>query len=195
MPYVTVWDDDYEDYEAAEDSTWDENSENPWKAEPAFNEAGKPKAFYRAAQAHFDPQQIKDMPITLNGDDPGLAFQILLDLGVTKFHCSYDGGGDDGCARLEAACIDNRWISRRELCALLADGPLGEFSPEVIGQGGYLVELEPAERVGVNLDYLSDDFAYFLLGGGWGTGEVSITGTFIADFETHQIVDQEKKEI
>lgn len=190
MPYTSI---SWEDYEETNKYVSGQGYATPWDIEPILSEDGERVRYYSNWQGQFDLAEILTMEASPQGNDPALTFRTLQQLGVTQMRCPYDGGGDEGFALLEAVYLNGHWINRRDFRNQVADGPLGEVPAHITEDYDYererLEEMPRSERVGWALDDLSNTLAYYLLGGGWGTGEVSITGTFIADLTTGQMTD------
>ncbi len=136
---------------------------------------------YYPANAQFEASQLPTRTRQILG--------VLTEMGATHVHCSYNGGFDEGFAFFEALTINGEKVEKtavieRIVANSLAQMPDYEFN-------GY----EPnstEEKIGNLLDwYFADVLATQLLGRGYGTGEGSMNGEFVADLQSGQISDQE----
>ncbi|RYX85304.1 hypothetical protein EON83_06835 [bacterium] len=120
-----------------------------------------------------------------------LALQELIDLGVTQMTIRYDGGSDEGFTHFQAAKTATGELSREEIITSLQNGPLGQ-SPATP-----FYYRNPTEKLTVTRQQWTEEalelFIYELgaqlLGDGFGTGEYSLEGSFIADFQTNLLTD------
>ena len=123
-------------------------------------------------------------------------FELLQQLAVKGVRCSYNGGGDEGFAHFEAAILDDRELNLNTLKQQLIEGPLSrlqgqESIPNTYG-ADYYNQLTPEERVRERLDVFAIELASCLLGDGYGTGELSLYGSFYAELETGDINDEQE---
>lgn len=153
---------------------------------------------YEPAEAQVDFDQL--------GGGALAARAVLREKGFTTIEGHYDGGFDEGFAYFDAASAGDQRLTADELGALLAEGPLGDGDAMIArmlaaypnapeGYQAYLREsaeqASRAERVTRTLEELADAIATELLGAGYGTGEVSLRGRFLANLETGQVLDLE----
>ena len=135
---------------------------------------------YEPAEAKFEAQELQGVPRQV--------FEALIGLGATQIHCTYDGGGDEGFAHFQAATIDGQAVEKATLVAQLSSGPLAQLPEDE--RFSYSQPLSVEEKIAYLLDWLADDLATRLLGEGYGTGEYSLSGAFVADLQNGQISDQ-----
>ncbi|MEO1404294.1 MAG: hypothetical protein AAFV72_24000 [Cyanobacteria bacterium J06635_1] len=126
------------------------------------------------------------------------AFEILQQLNVRRMRCSYNGGGDEGFAHFEEAILEEGLLNVNVLKQQLSEGPLSRQQNEQDNIPYTLVtwaynELTPEERVRERLDALAQEFAVCLLGD-YGTGELSIYGSFCVEFKTGEIIDEQQEQ-
>ena len=176
MPY-------YKFYEGDEET--DEMPEGAMDAEKAEEDgAGDDGHTYEPEYGSFDPEELEGVG--------RLVHAALVELGVGFVGCSYDGGGDEGFAHFDVAAIGNARLTVDDLSGRLADGPLGEIPEHPwIFPPDYFHHLSRSERVKEYLDHFAFTLAEHLLGDGYGTGEYSMYGSFVADLTTGAIDDQE----
>lgn len=135
---------------------------------------------YEPAEAIFEPAQLRELPHRV--------CEVLTEMGATQIRCTYDGGGDEGFAHFGWALIGDEKVEKPALIARLMDGPLAAVSLE-----GHIWSSSPfslEETIGFALDILGDALAARLLGEGYGTGDYSLEGAFLANLKTGEILDQ-----
>lgn len=123
-----------------------------------------------------------------------LALRELRTLGATQIAVRYDGGGDEGFAHFENAKTPTGELNIAELAARFAPGPVGD-----VPEGGPIFGWRDqnagrVEQAHDALSWLVSELAFQLLGEGFGTGEFSIEGRFVADLETNTLTDIEPEE-
>ena len=110
-------------------------------------------------------------------------------LEITEISVSYDGGGDEGFARLETVKTATTHFDLPALIAHLKSGPLGEKPAKTwIYRVGDTLPTR-AQYAEDALDYLVNALASRLLGDGFGTGECSLEGRFVADLQQNTLTD------
>ena len=124
-------------------------------------------------------------------------FEILQQLNVKRVRCSYNGGGDEGFAHFEEAMFEDSTLSINTLKQQLVNGPLSnpqrqDHIPYTLVLHQYNA-LTPEERVRERLDAFAQVLAMQLLGYGYGTGDLSIYGSFCAEFETGNVIDEQEQ--
>lgn len=119
----------------------------------------------------------------------------LAEAGVRRIYCRYDGGQDEGFSWLEFAELGSgKRLSEAELLALLASTGLADE----LAQGQFIREpasLSPQKLLENVMRYwVCDEWASWLLGRGYGTGEFTMYGAFLVDLEKATIVDDDRAE-
>lgn len=120
-----------------------------------------------------------------------LALQQITALGITQMTIRYDGGSDEGFTHFQSAKTATGEFTRDELITRLHNGPLGE-SPETPFYYRTASEKLTATRqqwTEEALELFIYEMGAQLLGDGFGTGEYSLEGSFIADFQTNMLND------
>lgn len=138
---------------------------------------------YEAASCALSPEQLSATA--------RLVLQQLREVGVTQLGVRYDGGSDEGFAHFGEAKTLTGLQSRAQLVDHLKEGSLGEkrernayfFPPE------HQAQLSRADWTKDAFELLAFELAALLLGQGFGTGEFSIEGRFIADLQTNTLTD------
>ncbi|MBD2070221.1 hypothetical protein H6F93_22355 [Leptolyngbya sp. FACHB-671] len=153
---------------------------------PYFKYRGKRKYEYELANGQFNPENL----------DPDLrqVFGVLRELGVKVIYCRYNGGGDEGFAQFSGVKLEDRIIEFDDLKYQLAEGSLGSQTSQYLrNYYRYLGEPSREQRVEFFLDLLADSLAICLLGQYYGTGEYSMKGSFRANLETGEIIDEQRQ--
>jgi hypothetical protein len=182
--------DDELDVELEEDSTperapWsppDMTGADPTVQEPYWARYPKEDYSYERAGARFDPARLSGICRTV--------YDRLRAEGASSIRCSYDGGGDEGFTHFEHAVIGGEAVGVRELVERWSAGPLGDRNDLVVYGGA--VEQPRDVNVRDVLDGFGHELASRLLGEGYGTGEYTMYGAFIADLESGEIKDLEE---
>ncbi len=118
-----------------------------------------------------------------------LVLQELRDLKATQLWIGYDGGGDEGFAHLDAVKTTSGHFSMAQLCDKFQHGPLGD-TPEAGRIFGWRDQnATRSEQACDAISWLLYELAFQLLGEGFGTGEFSLDGAFVADLETGTLTD------
>ncbi|MBV9863874.1 MAG: hypothetical protein JO316_00840 [Abitibacteriaceae bacterium] len=142
---------------------------------------------YQPAQAQFTPGQLDEVS--------QFVCEMLQGMGVIAVRCQYDGGGDEGFAYFGEAFVGSQSLSAQELAAQLADAESAQTSPVIPEHlRSYYANLPPVERAKSYLDDFANELATLLLGEGYGTGDYSMHGSFKADFQTGEIMDEPEDE-
>lgn len=129
-------------------------------------------------------------PLELEASQQKVWF-ALKKAGATELRCSYDGGGDEGFAHLDAAQIGGQTENIDALSTRFADGSLGPPSEASFYPAEYLKQLSPQELAKNALDFLAYTLATKILWDGFGTGvEGEMYGAFRVDMNTGEIVDE-----
>ena len=138
---------------------------------------------YEAATCALEEPKLRETSRT--------TLQELRRLGVTRFVVNYNGGSDEGFAHLGRVRTAKGSTGQTKLIEQLQDGPLGEkpearntfYSPQREAQ------LTRNDWTRDALDLLVYELAVQLLGRGYGTGDFSVEGAFIADLELNTLTD------
>lgn len=117
-----------------------------------------------------------------DSDGDPRVMQTLRQMGATHIFVSYNGGGDEGFATLESVQILGEQLHRAQLVERLRGLWFQSNDKE-------LRESAASATVDDDLDGLAYDLALQLLGAGYGTGEYSLEGRFVADLQTNTLTD------
>ncbi|NEQ23473.1 MAG: hypothetical protein F6K28_30835 [Microcoleus sp. SIO2G3] len=134
---------------------------------------------YEPASAHFQPEDLEP--------DSRIVFDELIRLGVKEVRCHYNGGGDEGFAYFDEAISEGGAIGQLDLERQLFNTLLASRRFDVSWRNDYCSSA--AERVRFYLEAFAGELATKLLGGSYGTGELSIRGAFTVNLETGAIAD------
>ncbi|HEX8466055.1 MAG TPA: hypothetical protein VF627_15685 [Abditibacterium sp.] len=110
---------------------------------------------------------------------------------IKQILVSYNGGHDEGFAYFAAATDSQGTKDGSEVAENLSNGSLGEDIPP---SSHSRYHGEPPERTReewarLRLERLAIELATQLLGGGYGTGEYSLEGRFVADLVALSLTD------
>lgn len=119
-------------------------------------------------------------------------FEVLREFGAKVVYCRYNGGYDEGFAHFDKVEIEDRTIDLNDLKLQLAAGSLGSKTSEYLCRYYHTNQPLPEQRVEFFLEMFADELAIALLGSGYGTGEYSMKGSFKANLETGEIIDQQE---
>ena len=139
---------------------------------------------YRAASCALDEEKLNDCA--------RVALAELRRIGATQLHFVYNGGGDEGFAEFQKAVTAGGDFDLLELAERLQDGPLGDTPPPNPNPRYHAApaELTRDEQARVVLEWsLPSALATQLLGRGFGTGEYSLEGRFVADLTNNTLTD------
>lgn len=119
----------------------------------------------------------------------------LVEVGIRRIYCRYDGGQDEGFAWLDFAELDggNR-LSQDNVLELLTGTGLTEdlVNGEFVREPATIAPDKILENI---IRYwVCDEWASWLLGRGFGTGEYTMYGAFLVDLENGTIVDDDRAE-
>lgn len=132
-----------------------------------------------------------------------LIAQALKKSGVKSVTCTYDGGFDEGFAKLESVMTDKGTLAPAEACQFLVGSelkapefdPFGNLAKASSESKAETIEMNrkkpEQERVEEKLEIFVDLIAEELLGSGFGTGELVMMGKFLLELETGDIYDIE----
>jgi hypothetical protein len=153
---------------------------------PYFKLSGERKYEYQLANGLFTPEELDP--------DSRQVFDVLRELGVTTVYCSYNGGNDEGFAQLSGVKLEGSIVEFDDLKQQLTGGLLGSKTSEYLRRYYSYSAKEPSQeqRVDFFLDLFADSLANRLLGQGYGTGEYSMKGSFRANLETGEIIDERR---
>ncbi len=117
--------------------------------------------------------------------------RALAERGVEAVRCSYEGGQGGAIARFDKGIIGDRTVGVTELAEAFAAGPFGDV-PTVpsIRPTRYLEKLSRRERAKEALDFYAYTLALLLLGSDYGAGGFTMYGTFLANLQNGELVDQ-----
>lgn len=121
----------------------------------------------------------------------------LVNLGVTRAYCRYDGGNDEGFAWLDhVVTAGGETIGCDTLVAQLAQTPV---AASILAEDQAGKHAHPETTAEELVRYaIRDELAIFgaaiLLGEGYGTGPLVLYGAFTMDFTTGQIIDDANAE-
>lgn len=120
-----------------------------------------------------------------------LMLQELMNLGVTQMVVKYDGGSDEGFAHFDAAKTATGELEQQEIIAKLHNGRLGETpeTPFYYHPPFEVLKVTRKQWTQEALALLVYEMAAQLLGDGFGTGEYSLEGTFVADLQANILTD------
>jgi hypothetical protein len=120
-----------------------------------------------------------------------LALQLLREAGVTQIVIRYDGGGDEGFSHFESAKTSNKDFNTADLIVQFENGPLGERHADRAHAYAYREDIEWTRAVIAQyaLELLFHQLTTQLLGDGFGTGECSLEGAFVADLNANTLID------
>ncbi len=136
---------------------------------------------YYSANARFEASQLPARTRRILG--------VFANMGATHVHCSYNGGFDEGFAFFEALTVHGEKVEKATVIERIIANSLDQMPDYEFN--GYEPN-SPEEKIGNLLDwYFADVLATLLLGRGYGTGEGSMRGAFVADLGSGQITDQE----
>ncbi len=158
---------------------------------PYFKYRGKRKYEYELADGQFTPEDL----------DPELrqVFDVLRELGVRTVYCRYNGGGDEGFAQLSGVKLEDKIVEFTDLKQQLTEGLLGSKTSDKYLRRYYsyssfgFEEPSRGQRVEFFLNLFAGFLATRLLGQGYGTGEYSMKGSFRANLETGEIIDEQRQ--
>jgi len=152
-------------------------------------------AYHTVDEVAYKPKKFD--PTMLTGTS-AVIHAMLRAINLTEFHVRFDGGHDEGFAHADGGrTADGQLRSIESVVDELA-------TPERIGAikaapnpddprqrylSEYYAKLAPTELVRRMLDELGDMMASCLLGSGYGTGEYSMYGAFVADLSTGELTD------
>jgi len=139
---------------------------------------------YESAEAKYDFAELEPPARVM--------LDALRALGASHFIVHYDGGYDEGFAHAGDVRFANGLMDAREVAEAMAKPPLiAEIraAAEKLKYSGYYKQLEDSKIVGHTLDDLAHQLASKLLGDGYGTGEYELYGSFTADLNSGEIVD------
>ena len=136
---------------------------------------------YEAAQCEIDFAALGELSL--------LAYQELEKLGATQISINYDGGGDEGFAHWDVAKTPDGDWNLAGCIEKLKSGPLGEKIERGLFYHAPEEELSRAAWTREALETLAHELATQLLGQGFGTGEYSLEGSFLADLNTKTLTD------
>lgn len=155
---------------------------------PYFKYRGKRKYEYELANGLFTPDDFDP--------DVRCVFEALHEMGVQLVYCRYHGGGDEGYAELSSVKLNEATIEFDDLKQQLAECSLGRHSSENMLRyyaWNNRPNPSPELRVEFFLERFATSLAIFLLGRGFGTGEYSMKGSFSANLETGELIDEQKR--
>jgi hypothetical protein len=125
-----------------------------------------------------------------------IAVPALRAIGVRRVYCRYDGGNDEGFAWFDHYEIDDgKPIDTTLVGQRLGEMKVGE-ALEAAGLVQHSGDISPGEREwraqtwgGTVGSMLSHEWAFLLLGHGFGTGEYLMYGAFVADLDECVVSD------
>ncbi|MDB5325047.1 MAG: hypothetical protein JWM57_616 [Phycisphaerales bacterium] len=150
---------------------------------------------YGAKRLSFDPKALTGVAAA--------AMATVLATGFMQFRVNYDGGHDEGFAHGDAFIgKDGKIESAKAVAARLGSKDSAALRAAVTGPqashwddaASYYAKLSDTDVVSMAFDELADALASALLGDGYGTGEYSMYGAFIADLITGQMIDDPRAE-
>lgn len=178
MPKYIYEEESFEEW-AGEDDSFDlQETISKYKREPDGS-----LSEYEAAARTLDEDKLRATA--------RLALAQLRGLGVVQLTVRYDGGSDEGFAHFQEARIGLGTIEYGVLVPHLQSGPLGNqpetpFYYRVPSQVGSVSRKEWTEE---GLQLLMYELAAQLLGEGFGNGDLSIEGAFVADLKANTLTD------
>lgn len=150
---------------------------------PYFNYRNRRKYEYELASGQFNYEALSS--------DSRQVFDVLREIGAKIVYCRYNGGYDEGFAHFDRVELEDKTVSLKELKPQLAEGLLGSKTSEYFSY--YREEPSKEQRVNFFLEMFADELAINLLGNGYGTGEYSMKGSFRANLETGEIIDEQEQ--
>ncbi len=159
----------------------------------------------RPAVGHlYEPAEGRFDPAALTGP-AAVVYSVLAECGAVRFRGTYDGGHDEGFAHADAVWFgaDDRQPAATVVATLVKAG----LHPRLVeaaalpnascyyNAGRVYAEATADRAVGMALEELARAMAEGLLGRGFGTGEYSLFGAFIADLQTGKVEDDPDVEI
>ena len=142
---------------------------------------------YDGAKASFVPGTLEDVA--------RLTLEALKAMGASAFYVKYDGGHDEGFAHADHVVVGDQRVSVAEAAKALSAAGLAERMRREVPRVKEHGDRSPEKLIEGALWELAEALASKLLGDGYGTGEYSMYGAFVADLQTGAIRDEKNVEM
>lgn len=147
---------------------------------------GKLKSLLGMDKRRSEQGSHQDEPISM------YVIPALDSLGVSCIYCRYDGGNDEGFSWLDRVDLKTgEQLNENEFIDLLASTGLADELMSSSLFNGQRYKSPRAMIEDIIRYWVCDEWASWLLGRGFGTGEFSMFGAFTVDFTTRTIQDDQ----